>query len=251
VEIASGLFLGDRTFQQDAIETWQHPPSGKWLLALSDGIGGAGNGHLASRLIVRSAMANLKAHVGDIATGAAISEILLGAAQAANRSISSAVARHPDKAGMGGTLLLACLSRNMLHYLSIGDSLIFRLRGGKISTLNALHSLAGGVDALAATGRFDASTARSAAMRSTLTSALTGQTLTKIDAPAKGIALSTGDALMMASDGIETLPETALVEALSDGRQKGAAQVAADVIDCVKAAAVPHQDNVSLIIATM
>ena len=155
MDVASGLLLGERKLQQDSVATHQHRSSGAWLLALSDGIGGAGNGHLASSLIVRAAMASLKAHVGDLASGVKAIDVLRSAALAANRSVASAAVRFPDKAGMGGTVLLAIATHSRLHYLSIGDSIIFHVRNGTIRRVNTLHSLAGEVDALAATAGLD------------------------------------------------------------------------------------------------
>ena len=250
VEVASGLFLGDRALQQDSVANYHHQPTGKWLLALSDGIGGAGNGHLASRLIVRTAMASMKTHVGDIASGTDVAQVLHDAALAANRSVASAKARHPDFAAMGGTLLLACVSADRFHYLSIGDSLIFLLRKGKLSRLNTLHSLASNFQALADTGQLKTSSARAAAMRSTLTSAVTGEQLSKVDAPEKGVATQAGDVLMLASDGIETLSEAVIAETLRQTPRDGAAAVAANMISRIEGAAAAHQDNVSVTVVS-
>lgn len=250
MEVASGVFLGDRALQQDSVETFQHRATGFWLLALSDGIGGAGNGHLASRLIVRSAMTYLKAHIGDVSTGAAMPEVLRRAAFAANRSLASASAKHPEKAGMGGTLLLAVLARNRLYYLSIGDSIIFRLRKGELSRINTLHSLSDKVEALEARGQIAAGMARAAVMRSTLTSALTGEKPSKIDVPDNGLAIARGDALMLASDGIETLTDATLAEAMAAASQDGAARGVADIIDRIERQASRGQDNVSITLAT-
>ena len=246
MEAASGLFLGDRALQQDSVANYHHQPTSKWLLALSDGIGGAGNGHLASRLIVRSAMASMKTHVGDIASGTDTAQVLHDAALAANRSVASAKARNPDLAGMGGTLLLACVSADRFHYLSIGDSLIFLLRGGKLSRVNVLHSLASDFQSLAETGHIKTSSARAAAMSSTLTSAVTGERLSKVDASEKGIAIRAGDVLMLASDGIETLPGTIITEALTSTSRDGAATGVVNLVSCIECAAVAHQDNVSI-----
>lgn len=251
VEVASGVYLGDRVFQQDSVESFQHHATGYWLLALSDGIGGAGNGHLASRLIVRSAMAYLKAHIGDVSTGSALPDVLRRAALAANRSLASTSAKHPEKAGMGGTLLLAVLTQDKLYYLSIGDSIIFRLRNGALSRINTLHSLSDRVEALEASGQVVAGMARTAAMRSTLTSALTGKKPSKIDVTDKGLTMNRGDVLMLASDGIETLSDSTLADAMESLSQDGPARGIADIIETIDREASPGQDNVSITLVTI
>lgn len=160
------------------------------------------------------------------------------------------VERHPDKLGMGGTLLLAIVSARRFHYLSIGDSIVFHLSSGAIKRVNTLHSLAGGVDALTTSGRLDANLARSAAMRSTLTSALTGGRISQVDAPKAGIPIASGDVLLLASDGIETLSEAELSEVLQSAPLEGAASAAATLIARVERAAAPRQDNVSVIVTS-
>lgn len=251
-DTASARLLGDRMLQQDSVESFHYDPANLTLLALSDGIGGAGNGQIASRLIVRSAMANLKAHLAEIATGAdALSDLLHGAAMAANRTLASTVARQPELAGMGGTLILAVLSPGMVHHLSIGDSLVYRLRGTDLSRLNAVHSLGDGLDNLAAMGRIDARAAQVMAARSTLTSALTGARLGKIDVPVAGVETAPGDVLLLASDGIETLSTDQIAAALADAPQTGAAVAAAGLIRTVEDMAKPGQDNLGLAVTVL
>ena len=249
VETASGLFLGDRTFQQDAVRTFSGRDTGTYVLCLSDGIGGVGHGHLASRLIVRTASENLQAHLSDIELGKDIPGILHRAALAANGAVARVVTAQPDKKGMGGTLLLAVIRQRKLYYLSIGDSLIYRLRKGTLERLNQLHSLAASADHLLAAGRMTSPAMQSAAASSTLTSALTGQDLQKIDLPKEGMNWITDDILLLASDGIETLPEEDVMRAASVAPAKGAAAAVSALISKVETLGVVGQDNVSAIIA--
>ena len=247
VEAAGGLYLGDRALQQDSVLVFNDRQTDICLLCLSDGIGGAGNGHLASRMIVRTAMEDLKAHLADITAGAYLPGILDHAAQAANEAIGRAVALHPDKSGMGGTLLLAVIRNKTLHFLSVGDSLIFRLRKGKLQRLNQLHSLSASAGHLVATGRMTGRTIQAAAS-GTLTSALTGQVLQKVELSADGLAWAGGDILLLASDGIETLSEDDIARAISIAPEKGAAAAVATLISEVEALAASGQDNVSAIV---
>ena len=246
-ETASGLFQGDRKQQQDSVDSFGHKSTGLTLLALSDGIGSAGYGNLASRLIVRTAMTNLRGRLTEIATGSEpVSEVLHGAALAANRTLASAVAEHPDKKGMGGTLILSVITSAHMYFLSIGDSPIYRLRGSELIRLNKLHSLASGLDGLAAMGKLDPKVARSMAARSTLTSALTGQKLAKVDVPVEGEAVQPGDILLLASDGIETLSEQELATLMVSAHEDGAARTVAGIIGAIEKAGKQGQDNVAV-----
>lgn len=247
VEAAGGLYLGDRNLQQDTVQILNDRQTGVCLLCLSDGIGGAGNGHLASGLIVRSAMAELKAHLSEIAAGAEVPRILIHAAQVANQAIERAVTQNLDKAGMGGTLLLVVIRNDVLSYLSIGDSLIFRLRKGKLEQLNKLHSLAASADHLVATGRMNRQTVQAAA-GSTLTSALTGQELQQVELAADSHAWVRRDTLLLASDGIETLSEDEIACAISDAARTGAATAVSTLISEIEALTADGQDNVSTIV---
>lgn len=247
VEAAGGLFLGDRDLQQDSVKIFNDSQTGICLLCLSDGIGGAGNGHLASRLIVRTAMAELTVHLADMAAGAEVSGILVHTAQAANQAIARAVKQHPDKAGMGGTLLLAVIRNDVLSYLSIGDSLVFRLRKGKLERLNQLHTLAASADHLVATGRMNRQAVPTAA-GSTLTSALTGQDLHQVERSAESLAWIRRDVLLLASDGTETRSNDEIAQVISDAPRTGAATAVTKLISEIEALAADGQDNVSAII---
>lgn len=250
VETASGLLLGERALQQDAVQTFNDAQTGTCILCLSDGIGGAGNGHLASRLIVRTASEHMRTHLFALPDGGTLPGLLRDAAQAANIAIRTAVQAHPDKTGMGGTLLLAAIRQGTLHYLSIGDSLIYRIRKGRLTRVNQVHSLASSADHLVAAGRLAQSALRGAAS-STLTSALTGQVLQKIDVPARGLACARKDVLLLASDGIETLSGDDIARTVAAAPQNGAAAATAALISRIEDLAAKGQDNVSAILAVI
>lgn len=250
IEIASGLFLGDRTFQQDSVQTLSNEADEVAVMCLSDGLGGPGHGHLASRLIVRHAMAYLKAKpeggTGEEDPGA----ILNGAAMAANNALQQAIKAHPEKAGMGGTLLIAMIRQGRLHYLSIGDSLVFRLRKGHLKRLNQLHTLAASASHLVASGRM-ADQSNNAAANSTLTSALTGVEINQVDLPSNGSSCLPGDVVLLASDGIESLAKDDLIRTLAKASESGAASAVAALVSEIASRDMEGQDNVSAVVAVV
>ena len=250
-DIACGLYQGERKNQQDAVESMTDVATGVSFIALSDGMGGAGFGNLASRLILRTAMSNLTRRSAEIAAKPAKApEYLRNAAFAANRKLASFILDNPDKAGMGGTLVLIVLVGSRLFWLSIGDSLLYRFQKGELKKLNADHSLASGLDNLARIGQLDPRIAKSMAARSTLTSALMGQELKQIDCPKDGLAVNTRDLFVIASDGLDTLQQQDLSALLSNSSGQNAAQRVVGVIKAVEAVNASGQDNLAVSIAS-
>jgi serine/threonine protein phosphatase PrpC len=251
-DIACGQFQGARKSQQDAVGAFSDPITNVSIIGLSDGIGGAGFGHLASRLILRTALESLKAQVGEIAAAPDHSpEILRKAAFAANRKLARYVADNPDKKGMGGTLVLCAIVAKKIYWLSVGDSLIYRFGKGGLTRLSADHSLATGIDNLASLGQIDPRIAKKMASRNTLTSALLGEELKKIDCPAQGAVLSKGDIIVVASDGIQTLAESEISDFILNSKTQGVAGQVSSLIQEVESMDAFGQDNLAICIAAI
>src|SRR5690606_39317458 len=102
---------------------------------------------------------------------------LLSAAETANRRLADHAAGHAATGGMGSTLVAMALTRDRLHWLSVGDSPLWLWRGGRLRRLNEVHSLAPQLDFLARTGRMEAEAARRHPDRDVLTSCLSGRPL--------------------------------------------------------------------------
>lgn len=245
-DVACAKFLGDRILQQDAVNGFNHRATGITLMGLSDGLGGPGNGDLASEIILGSAFRYLLSHISEIAADFdKVIDVLQGAAFAANRQLATEIANNDDLTGMGGTLLLAVVLKEKFRWLSIGDSLVLHNRAGEMTRLNKLHSLADGLDKLVEEGKIDSKTAQSMAARSPLTSALVGQKLKKIDAPVEGITLKENDAVLLTSDGIETLTSKEIGNILDTAFEIGAARTAFKLVDQIETKGVEGQDNFS------
>lgn len=250
-KIACGRYQGERKFQQDSVDSFTDQATGVSFLALSDGIGGADYGHLASRLIVRTAMQSLKSNCALIFNDPLKTpEFLRKAAFASNRKMAQFVAGYPDKNGIGGTLVLAVLVGNSAYFLSIGDSLAYRMNKTGLQRLNADHSLASGIDNLARLGQIDPRVAKKMASRNTLTAAILGQELSKIDCPDTGVNVKAGDTVIIASDGLQTLSEEELSKSLQDMSGLNAGGVVNTLINRVEAKAALGQDNLSICVAS-
>lgn len=250
LDIACGQFQGDRKSQQDSVGAFTDHASQVSIIALSDGIGGAGYGHLASRLIQRTAIANFKSHMAELIGNPQVCpEILRKSAFAANRELARFVTDNPDKKGMGGTLVLVAIVGPRVYWLSVGDSLVYRFGKTGLTRLSADHSLATGIDNLASLGQIDPRIAKKMASRNTLTSALLGEPLKKIDCPEDGKTFSKGDVLLVASDGIQTISDADISEFLAKTKSLCAASKVNGLIQNVERQDAVGQDNLAICVA--
>jgi PPM family protein phosphatase len=96
------------------------------LLAVSDGMGGAEAGEVASSLVVES----LRQHLGIENTGD-LRMSMLKAVEAANRNVWEA-SHEAGRKGMGATLVAVVVFRDFAHIASVGDSRVYLIRRHRI-----------------------------------------------------------------------------------------------------------------------
>lgn len=88
-----------------------------------------------------------------------------------------------------------------LLWISVGDCLKFLFRDGRLTHLNADHSMAPMLNRPAETGEVDPAEARDHPDRHALMSAVTGGPLRLIDAPAEALRVHEDDCILLSSDG--------------------------------------------------
>ncbi|NDR55553.1 PP2C family protein-serine/threonine phosphatase [Aliiruegeria sabulilitoris] len=247
LDAATGLSLGAREAQEDAVLCDVPQGGASGIVVLADGLGGHVAGALASRIAVTTALDELAARrnaQGRLETD--IPGLLVNAAQAANRAILAHACSNPETHGMGATLLLVIVDGGRLFWLSVGDSPLFLLRDGQIRQLNEVHSLAPQFDLLARAGEMDPEIAASHPDRSCLTSALGFDPLRRVDCPQTGFELAPGDLLVAASDGILTLSPEMMVTTLSRPDNGFATDLVDRLLRKVAASGAREQDNLSV-----
>jgi PPM family protein phosphatase len=132
------------------------------LFAVADGMGGARAGEVASRMAVET--------FDDPATGAGKpEEMLRDVAREANRRIYEMAQGDSEHAGMGTTLTAALVAGREVAVGHVGDSRLYRLRGGTLERLTEDHSL---VEELVRQGRLTPEEAETHPQRSIITRAL-------------------------------------------------------------------------------
>ena len=247
--VASDQIAGRREYQEDRCALAAYPdgdPDGcDLLLVLADGMGGHRGGAEASRLAVDAAIRTFEKATGGI------SSRLRAALDAANTRIGDRAARDPACRGMGCTLVLCVVTeREKAHWISVGDSPLWRLRSGGdgdestggMDRLNADHSMRPVFERLVGRGLMTPDEAAGGAHQ--LRSAVTGGDLHLVDEGAE--ALRRGERIVLASDGLETLPEDE-IRRLASGSGE-ATRIVAALLRAVEERADPRQDNATVVV---
>jgi len=120
-----GLWLGDRA------QRARHGALG----VLSDGIGGAKAGEIAAELAVRGFV---DGYLGQSET-LGVQRAAAVALEAVNRWIHAQGRTDPALEAMGATIAILILRGRQVHWLSVGDTRIYRLRDGRLARLSRDH----------------------------------------------------------------------------------------------------------------
>ncbi len=107
------------------------------LFVVADGMGGAEAGEVASQTVVE--VFEAAAEGGELPDG------LEATLQAANARIYAMAKENPARAGMGCTTIASWAADGKLTTAHVGDSRLYRLRGGEFEQLTDDHSLVGGL----------------------------------------------------------------------------------------------------------
>ncbi len=223
--------------------------SGGGLLLVADGIGGHYGGDVASAITADTFVKTFFAGSG------VVEERLKASLVAANQAIADAQAKEPGLKDMGSTLVAALLERQTMSFVSIGDSLILRYRGGELHRVNEDHSYMEIADR-EALGSGDPALWRDVITRrgrDSITIAVLGQALEGFGHTPQIASrkILPGDVLILASDGLETLSMVQIQNFVRVLLPRGVAAVADGLIKAVEGIGGnrSYQDNATLIVA--
>ena len=205
-DAAADMIIGQRSEQQDAVRLANVRLVGgrdALLILVADGMGGHLGGAVASRLAVDSFIERFETDQGF-----PDAQRLRSSLDSANSAIKDEVVAQPNLKGMGCTLVAALLCGRQTVWISVGDSLLLETGNGCLRRMNQDHSMAAVFDARAARGEITQEEASNNLQRNMLRSALTGGNIALID---EGSAnLSAGALLVVATDGVLTVPKETL-----------------------------------------
>ena len=248
-DFAGRQLLGSRKAQEDSyafsIIADSEGVVEKLLVVIADGLGGHSAGQKASQVAVEAFVEEFFQHKPTLHSNDAFAlhESLLYANERISQSIDDS---HGDLEGMGTTLLAATVSRTRLQWISVGDSPLFLYRNRTLSRLNADHSMRPFLASEIAKGKLPPEALSVHPQRNMIRSALLGEDIPLIDAPATPFNLEAGDLLLFASDGLQVLEETAIAAHLAASRSMTAPQLIRSLFDSITELNNPKQDNVTI-----
>lgn len=246
-DVATALSLGARERQEDTVVADFPLGAEVGFAVLSDGMGGHACGDMASGVVATEVFSELKLLTNAPAQMERdIETVLQDAVRGANRCIQLYEAQHAQAEGMGATLVAPVLFENRLYWVSVGDSPLFLFRDNKLFRLNEDHSCAAHIDRLHAQGVMSQADAENHPDRSALLSVLAGADIPIVDCRTDPVELRADDILLVASDGLLTLPDSQIAQILSENTSPSAAQVGDALLKAVEAADCADQDNLSL-----
>ena len=191
------------------------------LFVVADGMGGHNAGEVASHLAVETIHGFIaeSAHARDITWPFGLEvkssiEVnrLTTAVRLANRKIYLESTRASGLSGMGTTVVAVLVAGDKVVLVSVGDSRIYRLRGGALEQLTSDDTWLASV--LGAQGAEDADPGHP--LRHVLTSVVGTKDDLKLESREE--TLQAGDTLLLCSDGIHgKLDTAALTSLLSSG----------------------------------
>ena len=245
-DVASALNQGGRDYQEDAIVTDFPFGSDSGVVVLADGMGGHAAGDVASKIVVTEVFSELKFQSANFHEFEKdIPSMMTSAAAGANAVVREHVQDNPQTRGMGATLVSLVMVENRMFWMSIGDSPLYLMRGGKLRQLNEDHSMAPQIDFMVQSGLLDAEVAKNHPDRNCLTSVILGDRVAKSDCPEDPFGLEIGDIVVVSSDGLQYLEETVIQKILHKYRRRKSAEIAGHLLEAIETLGDVDQDNVS------
>jgi len=204
------------------------------LLVIADGMGGAAAGEIASSEtlhVIRQLDRDLDIDAID-ALDRAVND--------ANKRLADLIARDPSVEGMGTTLDAMLWDGEKFAFAHIGDSRVYRLRGGELQQISTDHTF---VQSLIDEGRISPAEARVHPHRSLILRAMLGRDDNGADL--SWVQPVLGDRYLLCSDGLSDMVEDAVI-----ARALGAETIDMAATDLIRLALEGGGvDNVTVVIA--
>jgi protein phosphatase len=212
------------------------------LFVVADGMGGQLAGEEASRLAVQIIPRELRGRLRPDDDEPSIREAIKGAVAAANREILAQSNLVTELTNMGTTVVLLLIRQGRAYVAGIGDSRVYRLRGGRLEQLTRDHSLA---KALEEAGTIAADEVESHRFKHVLYLYLGSPDAREGPEDVRVVEVRPGDQFLLASDGMTgSVRDEQIIELLqghADPQQ--AAQALVD-----RALANQSKDNVTCVV---
>lgn len=205
------------------------------IAVLADGMGAHSAGEVASRMAVDTVLSILRQ-----TTGISAHDRLETAVQAAHAGILEKAASATRYQGMGTTVVAVIVEKLKLHVAHVGDSRLYQLRKGVLTTLTRDHSL---LQEFIDKGLYSPEEARQKVARNILTHALGLETAPRIDI--SEVFIQGGDRYLLCSDGLYEMVNDTELAAMLD-RRLPAADTCTALVELANAKG--GKDNITVIV---
>ena len=187
-----------RTNNEDCLDFWQPPLPEEWrtrgaVAILADGVGGHGNGEIASRLACENARRVFCAAKPGLTPG----QLLWQMFNAANLAVYDAGMEQRAEGRMLTTLTISIYRNNEVSIGHVGDCRVYALQQGRIRRVTSDHSYAGVQLKL---GIVTVEEAANSQLRSVLTRSVGQDPMIRIDTHT--VVVNRGDKLVQCTDGL-------------------------------------------------
>jgi serine/threonine protein phosphatase PrpC len=215
------------------------------VMAVSDGMGGVKGGRIASRLAVSELRRFLPALLGDLRRSADPLDVLAKAVRDLHDYIKRRGSVNPELSGMGATLVCGLFYGTEMHFAHVGDSRLYRWRGGELEQLTHDHSRVG---IQLRKGEITEMQARTHPRRNVLTQVI-GADCQNVRPQTGTQSLRAGDWYLFCSDGvIEGLWNKNIRAAFDEATEKGLSAEAVATAMLEKAVRTAGADDTTLIV---
>jgi len=167
----------------------------KQLFVVADGMGGYVAGEVASVMAIESVCQVVALEQNDPPL-----EVLRQAFYQANDRIYQEARQHPEYSGMGTTLSALWIVNGKAYISHVGDSRVYLIREGKITSLTVDHSLVG---ELVREGGLTEEQAMTHPQKNVLTRALGCNSLVEVDIA--DLEIKYGDYFLLCTDGVSNM----------------------------------------------
>ncbi len=237
-ELNEDSILALEYFRDSLIE-----PAQSFLYVVSDGMGGAAAGEVASAIAVATIREYVEAALGkETAEKPSLAETAIGALEEANRKIIEYQKVHTEARGMGATGVIALVQPPKATVAWVGDSRGYLHDGVRLRQVTKDHSL---VQRLVDIGQITPEQARHHEHKNVILRSLGARQSGAAGAEAVDLMLKRGDRLLLCSDGLMAHVEDGDISEII-GRHSEPADAARELI--VAANAGGGTDNISVIL---
>lgn len=192
------------------------------LLIVSDGMGGAAGGDVASRMVVDTVRS-----VYHSATAAEPREAMASAIEEANRRIFERAQASPDLRGMGATCTTVAIVGDTAYVAHVGDTRAYLVRGGSAVQLTEDQSL---VARMVREGVITPEEAQGHPKSNVIEQAVGQKAVVKVDVSVPPQPLEPGDILVLCTDGLHGLvPPAEIARIVTAAQPSDAAKILVDV----------------------